>query len=50
MNVVPASQSTQEERGLSRVEIAEVGDRRQITVTVAGTLLSFQVLYEGKTE
>ena len=54
VNVVPASQWTQEEKGSSRVEIAGVGDKRQITVTVAGTLngklLPFQVLYEGKTE
>ena len=54
VNVVPASQWTQAEKGSSRVEIAGVGDKRQITVTVAGTLsgklLPFQVLYEGKTE
>ena len=38
----------------TRVEIAGAGDKRQITVTVAGTLsgklLPFQILYEGKTE
>ena len=54
VNVVPASQWTQAEKGSSRVEIAGVGDKRQITVTVAGTLsgklLPFQVLYESKTE
>ena len=54
VNVVPASQWTQEEKGSSRVEVAGVGDKRQIMVTVAGTLsgklLPFQVLYEGKTE
>ena len=54
VNFVPASQWTQEEKGSSRVEIAGVGDKCQITVTVAGTLsgklLPFQVLYEGKTE
>lgn len=54
VNVVPASQWTQEEKGSSRVEVAGVGDQRQIMVTVAGTLsgklLPFQVLYEGKTE
>ena len=54
VNIVPASQWTQEERGASRVEVAGVGDKRQITITVAGTLtgtvLPFQVLYEGKTE
>ena len=54
VNVVPASQWTQEEQGSSRIEVAGVGDKRQITITVAGTLsgtlLPFQVLYEGKTE
>ena len=54
MNVVPASQRTQAEQGSSWVEAAGVGDKRQITVTVAGTLnghlLPFEVLFEGKTE
>ena len=38
MNVVSASQWTQAERGSSRVEVAGVGDKRQITVTVARIL------------
>ena len=54
VNVVPASQWTQAERGSSRVDVAGIGDKRQITITVAGTMsgqvLPFQVLYEGKTE
>jgi len=54
VNVVPGSQWTQAEKGSSRVESAGVGDKCQITVTVAGTLsgklLPFQVLYESKTE
>ena len=54
INVVPISQWTQAEKGAIRVEIAGAGDKRQITVTVAGTLsgklLLFQILYEGKTE
>ena len=54
INVVPSSNWTQAEKGSSRVEIAGAGDKRQITVTVAGTLsgkiLPFQILYEGKTE
>ena len=41
-------------RGSSQVEVAGIGDKRQITITVAGTMsgqiLPFQVLYEGKTE
>ena len=35
INVIPA---TQEERGSARVEVAGIGDKRQITVTLAGTL------------
>ena len=54
INVVPISQWTQAEKGAIRVEIAGAGDKRQITVTVVGTLsgklLLFQILYEGKTE
>ena len=54
VNIVPGSQWTQAEKGSSRVEITALGDKRQITITVAGTLsgtlLPFQALYEGKTE
>ena len=54
VNVVPSSQWTQAEQGSTRVEIAGAGDKRLITVTLAGTLsgklLPFQILYEGKTE
>ena len=54
VNVVPSSQWTQAEKGATRVEIAAARDKRQITVTVAGTLsgklLLFQILYKGKTE
>ena len=50
MNGVPASQWTQEEKGFSRVEIAGVGDKRQIMVTVAGTLSGKLLPFEGKTE
>ena len=36
------------------MEVAGIGDKRRITITVAGTMsgqiLPFQVLYEGKTE
>ena len=52
--VVSSSQWTQAEQGSTRVEIAGAGDKRQITVTLAGTLsgklLPFQILYKGKTE
>ena len=54
VNVVPSSHRIQAEKGSSHVEIAVVGDKRQIIVTVPGTLssklLPFKVLYEGKTE
>ena len=40
------------EQGSTRVQIAGAGDKRQITVALAGTLsgklLPFQILYEGK--
>ena len=52
-NVVPSSQWTQAEKRATRVETG-AGNKRQITVTVAGTLsgklLPFQILYVGKTE
>ena len=42
-----------EECGAERVEIAALGDKRQITATLAGTLagelLPLQVIYTGKT-
>ena len=42
-----------EEQGSSRVEIAGINDKRQITLTLAGSmsgeLLPFQLLYQGKT-
>ena len=54
INVVSSSQWTQAEKGATKVEIAVARDKRQITVTVAGTLsgkfLLFLILYEGKTE
>ena len=54
INVVPSSQWTQAEKGATRVDIAGARHKRQITVTMAGTLsgklLPFQILYEGKTE
>ena len=54
INVVPSSHWTQAEKGATRVEIAGARDKRQITVTIAGTLsgkfLPFQILYEGKAE
>ena len=49
-----SSQWTQAEKGSKRVEISGFDNKRQIILTVAGTLseefLPFQVLYTGKTE
>ena len=54
VNIVPSSQWTQAEKGSTRVEVSGYDDKRQITITVAGTLsgefLPFQILYTGKTE
>ena len=54
INVVPASTWTMAEKGSSRVPIAGLGDKRQITVTVAitmsGQMLPLQIFYTGKTE
>ena len=53
VNVMP-SQWTQAEQGSTGVEIAGAGDKRQLPVTLAGTLsgklLPFQILYKDKTE
>ena len=38
INVVPTSQWIQEEKGSSQVEVAGIGDKRQIVVRVAGRL------------
>ena len=53
LNVVPKSYWTMEEQGSQRVEIAGLGDKRQITATFAvamsGAVLAVQMLYAGKT-
>ena len=52
--LVPTGSYTMEQRGATRVEIACLNDKRQITatlaVTMSGKFLPFQLLYEGKTE
>ena len=54
VNVVPSQNWTMEQQGAQQVEIAGINDKRQITVTLAGTmsgeLLPIQLLYQGKTE
>jgi len=53
MKYVPVSDWTFEQKGAKRVEIAGLGDKRQITVLMScamdGKLLPTQVVYAGKT-
>lgn len=53
VKLVPSQNWTMEQQGSSRVEIAGINDKRQITVTLAGSmsgeLLPVQLLYQGKT-
>ena len=53
LNVVPASSWTMEEEGSRKVEIAGLGEKRQITATFAiamsSTVLPVQILYTGET-
>lgn len=54
VKLVPSQNWTMEQQGSSRVEIAGINDKRQITVTLAasmsGELLPIQLLYQGKTD
>ena len=54
IQLAPTSNWTMEKCGAERVEIAALGDKRQITATLAGTLagelLPLQVIYTGTTE
>ena len=53
VKLVPSQNWTMEQQGASRVEIACINDKRQITVTLAGSmsgeLLPMQLLYQGTT-
>ena len=53
LNVIPASSWTMEEERRQRVEIAGLGDKRQITTTsavaISGAVIPVQILYTGKT-
>ena len=53
IKVVPSSTWTMEERGVKRVEMVGVNDKRQITAVFCGSLtgdfLPVQVIYKGKT-
>ena len=53
LNIVPSGEWTMEREGSKRVELAGLGDKRQITATFAVTLngqfLPMQLLYQGKT-
>lgn len=54
LQLVPVGNWTVAPEGSRRVEVAGLGDKRQITVTFAGTLsgelLPMQILYQGKTD
>ena len=53
INLVPTGDWTMAAEGSRRVEVAGLGDKRQITATFAasldGTFLPMQILYQGKT-
>ena len=53
VKLVPSQNWTMEEQGSSRVEIAGINDKRQITLTLAGAMsgerLPLELLYQGKT-
>ena len=53
VNLIPSQNWTMEQQGSSRVEIAGINNKRQITLTLAGSmsgeLLPLQFLYQGKT-
>ena len=52
VNLIPSQNWTMEQQGSSRVEIAGINDKRQVTLTLAGSmsgeLLPVQLLYQGK--
>ena len=53
INLVPAASWTMERAGSKRVEISGVGEKRQITAVLCGSLigdyLPLQLIYKGKT-
>ena len=53
ISIVPGSAWTMELKGFKRVEIVGISDKRQITAVIcgsmAGELLPFQLIYQGKT-
>ena len=53
INIVPGSQWTMAQKGSKRIELIGLGDKRQITAVVCGTLsgdfLPLQLIYAGKT-
>ena len=54
IKLVPVENSTMAPEGSRRVEIAGLGDKRQITatfvITLSGAFLPMQLLYQGKTD
>ena len=53
VNLIPSQNWTMEQLGSSHVEIAGINDKRQITLTLAGSmsgeLLPLRLVYQGKT-
>ena len=53
VNLIPSQNWTMEQKGSSRVEIAGINDKHQITLTLAGSMSGelppIQLLYQGKT-
>ena len=53
INYIPVSSWTMAKEGTKRIEIGGLGDKRQLTLVLAGSLsgniLPFQVIYTGKT-
>ena len=52
--MAPTTPWSMAEKGLKRIEVAALNDKRQVTatlaVTMSGMLLPVQILYQGKTE
>ena len=54
IKIVPSSSWTMEKKGVKRIEIVAIDDKRQITAVLActldGTFLPIQLIFQGKTE
>ena len=54
MKIVPSSSWTMEKKGVKRVEIVAIDDKRQISTVLActlnGTFLPIQMIFQGRTD